>query len=66
MIVTPAGVIVAVGGSTGRGGSGGLCTLRSGVRITVSQYRFRPSISIFNDMNDIDRLLAALPKTPPA
>jgi len=39
---------------------------KAGVRITVSQNRFRPSISIFNDMNDIDRLLAALPKTPPA
>jgi selenocysteine lyase/cysteine desulfurase len=35
------------------------------VRITVSQHRFRPSISIFNDMNDVDRLLAALPKSPP-
>jgi selenocysteine lyase/cysteine desulfurase len=39
---------------------------KAGVRITVSQHRFRPSISVFNDMNDIDRLLAALPKTPPA
>jgi selenocysteine lyase/cysteine desulfurase len=39
---------------------------KAGVRITVSQNRFRPSISIFNDMNDIDRLLAALPKSPPA
>jgi selenocysteine lyase/cysteine desulfurase len=39
---------------------------KAGVRITVSQNRFRPSISIFNDMNDIDRLLAALPASPPA
>jgi selenocysteine lyase/cysteine desulfurase len=36
------------------------------VKITVSQHRFRASMSIFNDMNDVDRLLAALPKTPPA
>ncbi|WP_374469956.1 aminotransferase class V-fold PLP-dependent enzyme [Phenylobacterium sp.] len=36
------------------------------VRITVSQNRFRVSVSVFNDMNDIDRLLAALPKAPPA
>jgi selenocysteine lyase/cysteine desulfurase len=36
------------------------------VRITTSQNRFRVSISIFNDMNDIDRLLGALPKVPPA
>ena len=39
---------------------------KADVRITVSQNRFRPSISIFNDMNDIDRLLAALPMSPPA
>jgi selenocysteine lyase/cysteine desulfurase len=39
---------------------------KANVRITVSQHRFRPSISVFNDMNDIDRLLAALPKAPPA
>jgi selenocysteine lyase/cysteine desulfurase len=39
---------------------------KAGVRITVSQHRFRPSMSIFNDMNDVDRLLAALPKSPPA
>jgi selenocysteine lyase/cysteine desulfurase len=38
---------------------------KANVRITVSQNRFRPSISIFNDMNDIDRLLAALPASPP-
>ena len=36
------------------------------VRITTSQNRFRVSISVFNDMNDIDRLLGALPKAPPA
>jgi len=36
------------------------------VRITTSQNRFRVSIGIFNDMNDIDRLLEALPKSPPA
>ena len=36
------------------------------VRITVSRNRFRVSISVFNDMNDLDRLFAALPKTPPA
>lgn len=36
------------------------------VRITTSQNRFRVSISVFNDMNDIDRLLEVLPKSPPA
>ena len=39
---------------------------KAGVKITVSQHRFRPSMSVFNDMNDIDRLLAALPASPPA
>jgi selenocysteine lyase/cysteine desulfurase len=37
----------------------------AGVKITVSQNRFRASLSVFNDMNDVDRLLAALPKSPP-
>jgi len=36
------------------------------VRITVSQHRFRVSLAMFNDMNDIDRLLEALPASPPA
>jgi selenocysteine lyase/cysteine desulfurase len=36
------------------------------VRITLSANRFRVSVAVFNDMNDIDRLLAALPATPPA
>ena len=36
------------------------------VRMTVSGNRFRVSLSVFNDMNDVDRLLEALPKTPPA
>lgn len=36
------------------------------VRITVSQHRFRVSLAVFNDMNDIDRLLEALPTSPPA
>ena len=35
------------------------------VRITVSQHRFRVSLAVFNDMNDVDRLLEALPPTPP-
>ena len=39
---------------------------KADVKITTSQNRFRVSISVFNDMNDIDRLLAALPKSPPA
>jgi selenocysteine lyase/cysteine desulfurase len=39
---------------------------KADVRITVAQHRFRASISVFNDMNDIDRLLSALPKTAPA
>jgi len=36
------------------------------VRITVSGNRFRVSLSVFNDMNDVDRLLDVLPKAPPA
>jgi selenocysteine lyase/cysteine desulfurase len=36
------------------------------VRITVSANRFRVSLAAFNDMNDVDRLLAVLPKAPPA
>jgi selenocysteine lyase/cysteine desulfurase len=32
----------------------------------VSQNRFRVSVAAFNDANDIDRLLSALPKAPPA
>jgi selenocysteine lyase/cysteine desulfurase len=36
------------------------------VHITTAQNRFRVSVSVFNDMNDIDRLLEALPKSPPA
>lgn len=39
---------------------------KADVKITVSQHRFRASVSVFNDMNDIDRLLAALPANPPA
>ena len=35
------------------------------VKVTLSQNRFRISLAAFNDMNDIDRLLAVLPKTPP-
>ena len=35
------------------------------IRLTLSKHRFRVSVAVFNDMNDIDRLLAALPKTPP-
>jgi len=32
----------------------------AGVKISISRNRFRVSVSVFNDMNDIDRLLAAL------
>ncbi|GGZ43512.1 aminotransferase class V-fold PLP-dependent enzyme [Asticcacaulis endophyticus] len=32
------------------------------IRITVSQHRFRYSVSVFNDHADIERALAALPK----
>ena len=39
---------------------------KADIRMTVSQHRFRVSLSVFNDMNDVDRLLAALPKAPPA
>ena len=35
------------------------------IRMTVSQNRFRVSLAVFNDMNDIHRLLAVLPKAPP-
>lgn len=34
------------------------------IRITMSQHRFRVSVAVFNDMNDIDRLLDVLPKRP--
>jgi selenocysteine lyase/cysteine desulfurase len=36
------------------------------IRMTVSQNRFRVSVSVFNDMNDIDQLLNTLPRSPPA
>lgn len=36
------------------------------VRISLSQHRFRVSLAVFNDMNDVDRLLESLPATPPA
>lgn len=36
------------------------------VRITTRDNRFRVSVAVFNDMNDIDRLLDVLPRTPPA
>jgi selenocysteine lyase/cysteine desulfurase len=39
---------------------------KADVRITISQHRFRASLAVFNDMNDVDRLLAALPASPPA
>ena len=39
---------------------------RNDIRMTVSGTRFRVSLSVFNDMNDVDRLLAVLPKAPPA
>lgn len=32
----------------------------AGIRISVSRNRFRASVSVFNDMDDIDKLLAAL------
>ncbi|MBJ7413351.1 MAG: aminotransferase class V-fold PLP-dependent enzyme [Phenylobacterium sp.] len=39
---------------------------KNDLRLTVSANRFRVSLSVFNDMNDVDRLLAVLPKAPPA
>ena len=36
------------------------------VRMTISRHRFRVSVAVFNDMNDIDRLLETLPRSPPA
>jgi len=39
---------------------------RNDLRLTVSANRFRVSLSVFNDMNDVDKLLAVLPKAPPA
>jgi selenocysteine lyase/cysteine desulfurase len=37
---------------------------KAGVTITVSANRFRVSLAAFNDANDIDRLLSALPASP--
>jgi selenocysteine lyase/cysteine desulfurase len=37
---------------------------KADVRMTVSRERFRASLSVFNDMNDVDRMLEALPRTP--
>lgn len=39
---------------------------KNDLRLTVSANRFRVSLAVFNDMNDVDRLLAVLPKAPPA
>lgn len=36
----------------------------AGIRMTISQNRFRVSVGVFNDMNDIDKLLETLPKAP--
>ncbi len=36
------------------------------IRLGLSQNRFRVSLAVFNDMNDVDRLLGVLPKAPPA
>lgn len=38
---------------------------KNDIRMTVSGNRFRVSLSVFNDMNDVDKLLAVLPKAPP-
>ncbi len=35
---------------------------KANVRVTAMGNRFRPSVSVFNDMEDIERLLAALPR----
>ncbi|MDZ4051637.1 MAG: aminotransferase class V-fold PLP-dependent enzyme [Phenylobacterium sp.] len=35
------------------------------IRLGLSQNRFRVSLAVFNDMNDVDRLLGVLPKAPP-
>lgn len=40
--------------------------MKNDIRMTVSGNRFRVSLSVFNDMNDVDKLLAVLPKAPPA
>ena len=40
--------------------------MKNDIRMTVSANRFRVSLSVFNDMNDVDKLLAVLPKAPPA
>lgn len=39
---------------------------KADIRLTLAANRFRVSLSVFNDMNDVDRLLEALPKAPPA
>ncbi len=36
------------------------------IRLGLSQNRFRVSLAVFNDMNDVDKLLSILPKSPPA
>ena len=36
------------------------------IRLGLSQNRFRVSLAVFNDMNDVDKLLSVLPKSPPA
>lgn len=36
------------------------------IRMSISQHRFRVSLAVFNDMNDVDRLLSAMPASPPA
>lgn len=41
-------------------------TKAADIRLTISQNRFRVSLATFNDMNDVDRLLSTLPRTPPA
>lgn len=57
--------LVAFALKDARGKLGDLLT-KNDLRLTVSANRFRVSLSVFNDMNDVDRLLAVLPKAPPA
>ncbi|MDO8901644.1 MAG: aminotransferase class V-fold PLP-dependent enzyme [Phenylobacterium sp.] len=39
---------------------------QASIRLGLSTHRFRVSLAVFNDMNDVDKLLSVLPPTPPA
>ena len=64
-VITPEGSrtqLIGVAMKDARSRLGGLLD-KNKIRMTVSQNRFRVSVAVFNDMNDIDKLLETLPKT---